>query len=187
MRVLHFIRNNPVTISCVVLVGLNVWVALQLLEVGTRPLEPRVGNVPQHLQVANEKAKPAFMFHSDAVAPEMIADMPLIESPRPRIAVVSAAALPKLKPGMTRAEVEGMLGAPPADQIHAITVNAERITYRTTYELSESELPMTVRPIQSRTRVPARPADPLSFVALEFDASLPGHPLVGVLYPDPLF
>jgi outer membrane protein assembly factor BamE (lipoprotein component of BamABCDE complex) len=188
MRVLHHIRNNPVTIACVVLLALNAWVALQLFDGGARPREPRVAYVPQNSQVINGQAIPVLTtptFTADVVGSEVDKTQP--QNQGYSNSVVSAAALPKLKAGMTRAEVEGLLGTPPADQIHAVTVNENRITYRTTYEMSESDLPMTIRPIQSRARVPARPNDPLSFVALEFDASQPGHPLLGVLYPDPLF
>jgi hypothetical protein len=47
---------------------------------------------------------------------------------------------------------------------------------------------MTIRPFLSRSRVLPPPSEPGSVViALEFDASRPGHPLVEVLYPDPLF
>ncbi len=188
MRVLHHIRNNPVTAACVVLVGLNLWIARQLLDVGARPQKPRVVYVPQNSQAIKRQAIPVptvSTFTADVVAPEVDQTQP--QNLGHSSSVVSATALPKLKAGMTRAEVEGLLGTPPADQIHAVTVNEDRITYRTTYELTESDLPMTIRPIQSRARVPARPNDPLSFVALEFDASQPGHPLLGVLYPDPLF
>jgi hypothetical protein len=179
MHVLHHLRSNAVIIACVIVVGLNVWVASQLLDTG-RPVEPRVVYVPDHLEGGTLRAVPVPIvptFATDAVPPET-------ESPRTpsyRSSIVSTAALPKLKLGMTRAEVEQLLGTPPADHIQAVIVNADRITYQTIYELFESNLPLV-------TRARAKLTDnPESFVALEFDASQPGHPLLGVFYADPLF
>jgi hypothetical protein len=103
----------------------------------------------------------------------------------------TAQVLAKLKPGMTRAEVEGVLGAPAPHAIHPVTVTDGTITYNTTYE-ADLGPPPTVRPIRPHPKFPmppaqaTRPAAP-TVVILQFDATKPGHPLLGIFYPDPLF
>ena len=101
----------------------------------------------------------------------------------------TAQALPLLKPGMTRAEVEGFVGRPAAQDVHPATIRDGKVTYQITYE-ADLEPPATVRPIRiprrhSPERDPSASEWPL--VALEFDATRAGHPLLGVIYPDPLF
>lgn len=170
MRALHFLRNHAVAITCVALVGLNVWVVSQMLDTrgqsfgasGHQPLMPIV--IPAPTATASL--------------------MPIHEDPSPpsfHSSVASTAALPKLRQGMTRAEVEQLLGTPPADHIQAVTLSSDRITYQTVYEVIESNLPLAVR---ART---TRAMDFQPLVALEFDASKPGHPLLGIHYADPLF
>ena len=101
---------------------------------------------------------------------------------------VTVGMLPKLKPGMTRIEVEQLLGPPAADQLQPVTQTNGSPTYCTAYELIDSEIPMTIRPIQPKTaRIPDRSAETKTHVTLEYDASKPGHPLIEVHYPDPLF
>jgi hypothetical protein len=101
----------------------------------------------------------------------------------------TAQKLQKLKPGMTRTEVEVLVGVPAAEDIHPALVLDGRVTYFTAYE-ADLASPATVRPI--RTPRP-QPVDRLprpqarTVVTLEFDATKPGHPLLGVHYPDPLF
>jgi hypothetical protein len=98
---------------------------------------------------------------------------------------VSLAQIPKLRPGMPRAEVEGILGPPQPEHVQPVFVGEGRLTYRTAYELLDPDPPATIRPIPSR-RTPADPkpaATPL--VTLEFDATRAGHPLVEVRYLDP--
>lgn len=89
--------------------------------------------------------------------------------------------LPKLKPGMTRAEVEKLVGAP--GDILPATVTGDRVTYYTAYE-ADFGAPRTVRPIRP---LPKPSAERGAVVSLEFDATRPGHPLLNVHYPDPLF
>jgi hypothetical protein len=98
---------------------------------------------------------------------------------------VIARVLHKLKPGMTRTEVEGLVGRPAPHDVHPATVADGRVTYRACYE-ADLEPPSTVRPIRPTRPVVARPAD-RTLVTLEFDATKPGHPLIEVHYPDPLF
>jgi hypothetical protein len=88
-----------------------------------------------------------------------------------------------LKPGMLQAEVKGLIGAPGPKDVHPARVTDGRVTYQIAYE-ADLEPPPTVRPIRLH-----RPAarDPRMLVILEFDATKPGHPLLAVRYPDPLF
>jgi hypothetical protein len=80
---------------------------------------------------------------------------------------------------MSRTEVEGVLGPPPADRV--LPVRGDAATYLTGYPALFGPVP----PVQiTRRTLPPRPD---AHVALEFDASRPGHPLVQVHYPDPLF
>jgi hypothetical protein len=107
--------------------------------------------------------------------------------PNPR---ETAQVLAKLKPGMTRAEVEGVLGTPGPQDIHPATISDGIVTYNTTYT-ADLGPPATVRPIRPHPKFPvpvrdAKPATP-TVVILQFDATKPGHPLLGIYYPDPLF
>lgn len=102
----------------------------------------------------------------------------------------TAQVLSKLKPGMTRAEVEGLVGTPAPDHIHPATAADGQVTYSTSYEADLGPAP-TVRPIRTHRPAPAAATEPKSLrlwvVTLQFDATKPGHPLVGIFYPDPLF
>jgi hypothetical protein len=167
MRVLEMIRRNPAAVLAVVTAAILGWVAAGVLNPPPQKLlpPPEGGPVP---------------------VPMLAREIPL-PPPAPRAtAPVAVEVLPKLRPGMTRVEVEGMLGPPTADALHPVTVAEGRLTYRTAYELAEPDVPATIRPIV-RPRMHPRPTDPKSQVALEFDASKPGHPLVQVFYLDPLF
>jgi hypothetical protein len=98
----------------------------------------------------------------------------------------TAQVLPKLKPGMTRAEVEGLVGVPDARDIHPVQVFEGRVIYHTTYEI-DLDPPQTVRPIRPMPKTPKAVPRDRTLITLEFDATQPGHPLLGILYPDPLF
>ena len=89
---------------------------------------------------------------------------------------------------MTRVEIEELIGPPSVDHVQAVTISDGQMRYRTAYEIDDLGPPMTVRPFAShrRSRTPA-PQTPRSMIALEFDASQPGHPLIEIVYPDPLF
>ena len=167
MRVLDRIRRNPAAVLSVVVATILGWVASGLLN--PPPVPP-----PPGPKLALRPLPVPVLDGLEGAVP--------IDGERP----VPVEALPKLRPGMTRAEVEKVLGPPGPGGLHPVTVSEGRLTYRTAYELAEPDLPATVRLIV-RPRVPARPTDPKSQVALEFDASKPGHPLVEVLYLDPLF
>lgn len=71
-----------------------------------------------------------------------------------------------LHPGMSRAEVEDVLGPPEPAALRPVGEADGRATYLMVYPL-----------------VVGSP----EFVTLEFDATLAGHPLLTVRYSDPLF
>ena len=81
--------------------------------------------------------------------------------------------------GMSRAEVGDVLGLPDPAQVQPVGGANGRATYHTTYPLA--------LPGGGGGPRPPRGVGPQCFVALEFDATLPGHPLINVLYPDPLY
>jgi len=170
MRLLRSIRENPIVVLGVAIAVLIAWIAV---DSSKGPLA-----LPSHsaLQAA-ESVELAQPIPAQTLLPTA-----------PGFPAVSVAMLPKLKPGMTRVEVEDLLGPPNADRVEPVTITNGRMCYRTTYELDDLGTPMTVRPIQFGARIlPPPPRQPRSLVALEFDASQPGHPLIEVLYPDPLF
>jgi hypothetical protein len=95
---------------------------------------------------------------------------------------VVAQVLPRLKPGMTRTEVEDLLGVPAPEDIHAATVLGGRVTYETVYEAD-----LGARTVRLLHTPKAPGSDPRTVVSLEFDATKPGHPLLDVHYPKPNF
>lgn len=103
----------------------------------------------------------------------------------PDPAVVDLDMLPQLQPGMSRAEVEDVIGLPPSGHVEPIAggING-RVTYRTAYPM---DLTRGGGRRGGRAAPPPAPAGPQCCIAFEFDATLPGHPLVNVYYPDPLF
>lgn len=173
MRPLSFVRRNPLPVLGASVVAFAAWVFSD----STGSQGPDVNPV------------------SDVQTLEIIAsqfavqDGPPIDREPVRVSPQTTAhALPKLKPGMTRSEVEGLVGAPAAGHISPATVQDGRITYHAQYEADLAPV-ATVRPIGRGRFVPQPPVPPVpsALVTLEFDATKPGHPLVGVHYPDPLF
>ena len=162
MAVLDTIRRNPVALFAAAVAGVGGWIVAEALAPHGPPAE-----------------RPLI-----AVGPQAA----FIEAPPPQIGVPPAAltVLPMLRPGMPRAEVEGILGIPPADAVDPVTVTDGQLRYRASYDLGDPEPLATVRPIK-RHRMPPPPDSTGIRVAIEFDASKPGHPLVDILYLDPLF
>lgn len=169
MRILDPIRNNPVAALCVVAAGVAGWLGSSLLRPDPQPVA----------RYADTLAPPPASSVSVSVAFDELAT----EEQHQRIA---PDVLPRLRPGMTRVEIEGLLGPPAPTSLQPVAVDGRRTTYQTAYELAEPDPPHTVRPLP-RPPVRRDPADPKAVVALEYDASKPGHPLVGVVYLDPLF
>jgi len=191
MPVTRLIRENPIVVLSVALLALAGWVAVDLANTPA----PRKKQAAVSDQAAEElpfppnlsNPAPATSGSSAAGGIGLVPDPLAIMLP-PGNTAVSVLLLPRLKPGMKRVEVENFLGPPTADRIQPVTVNNGRFTYCTGYELDDLGPAMTIRPIERRPR-PAipQPSGPRTLVALEFDASQPGHPLVEILYPDPLF
>jgi hypothetical protein len=168
MRILHTLRRNPVAALLIVVAGIGGWLAAGLRKTPTPPqltqqLTPRPPLPPIGEYLAG------------------------LNHPVTERHIASMSNLPKLKLGMTRVEVEDVIGPPAADSLRPITVTDGRATYQTAYDLAEPDLPSTVRPIKARPRILPRPATSQALVALVFDASKPGHPLLEIRYLDPLF
>ncbi|QJW96054.1 hypothetical protein [Frigoriglobus tundricola] len=96
----------------------------------------------------------------------------------------SADLLARLKPGMTRAEVDGLVGIPAPEDISPVTVADGKVTYQTAYD-ADLGAPSTIRPLQPTKNGAAQRSRTL--VTLEFDATKPGHPLLSVTFPKPLY
>ncbi|HEY1188893.1 MAG TPA: hypothetical protein VGE74_14660 [Gemmata sp.] len=173
MRPLSFLRRNPLLVLGAFVVTFAVWVLSDLTDRSRVPSAQAPGNGLPNGNVKLVRPLPV-------PAGEVVAVEPARLTPQG-----TAQALPKLKPGMTRAEVEELVGAPAVGSISPATVQDGRVTYHTQYEADLGPLP-TVRPV-GRVRHTLQPSPPRALVTLEFDATKPGHPLVGVHYPDPLF
>jgi hypothetical protein len=168
MRLIRFVRRHPITVLGLFATAFIVWLWRDSLPT-IQPSDPEVrveGRPRRQLPLSppiDENAKPD---RRD-----------------------TAEILSKLKPGMTRAEVEGLVGVPAPQDIHPVTVADGKVTYRTAYEADFGPAP-TVRPIHTPRPQPVG-RDPLpkgrTLVTLEFDATKPGHPLLSVHFPDPLF
>ena len=178
MALFSSIKENPVAILSVALLAFVAWIAFDSTNgpaAKTQPAEP-----PEVLYELPLPEPPT------AVAIEEFRERRLRESP-PGSVSVQPMSLPLLKPGMKRVEVEFFLGPPMPDRIQPVTLNEGRMTYSTAYELSDMDPPMTIRPIRPQPRVSPQDDEPQSMIGLVFDASEPGHPLLHILYPDPLF
>lgn len=173
MRLLRFVRKHPIALLGIFAIAFIAW----LWRDSFPATDPPLNGDPKLVSV---EAPPLVRF---LPAP------PDAEVPPPKPPQNTAQALLKLKPGMTRVEVEGLVGLPEATDIQPATIADGRVTYQTSYE-ADLELPPTVRPIRSPRPMPRDPMvqpGTRTRVVLEFDATKPGHPLLGVHYPDPLF
>lgn len=175
MRLFNFVRRYPVLMLGIIAIAFIGWI---WSDVGFRVrdvevIDPRIVERPRpvtDLELMHDAVHPAPREKT---------------KPNPQD---TAHVLPKLKPGMTRAEVEGLVGTPAAGDTHPAEVADGRVIYRTTYEV-DLDPPQTVRPIRPFRPMPptAKPPSDRTLITLEFDATKPGHPLLGILYPDPLF
>jgi hypothetical protein len=165
MPLLRFLRRHPLAVLGTLALAFVAWLWRDAI---APPAEqPAAGEVPQLA----------------APAPRRLPRPPDLpgEKLTPTQQVFS-----QLKPGMTRAEVEGLVGVPAPANIHPATVSDGRVTYSTSYEVDFA--PPTVRPIpHHRLPVPPPPPGPRAVVTLQFDATKPGHPLVGIVYPNDRF
>jgi hypothetical protein len=177
MRPLKTIQENPITVLSVSVLALIGWVAVDLAKTGPKKQTAELSAPADEIEFQERSAEAAIVLEEDTPV-----------TPMPENSVVSSALLPRVKAGMKRVEVERFLGLPTPNQIHPVTLNNGRMTYSTAYELDDIGPPMTIRPIHSRVRIfPQPPRQPRSLIAFVFDATVPGHPLVDILYADPLF
>jgi hypothetical protein len=192
MLSLEPIRKNPVATLCVLVAGILGWVASGLMHnpepVANRPEPPDLPPpvLPdKKLLIAKRMAEAAALTGTAVVSDEPNAGV----LPLPYRTIPSEL-LPRLKPGMSRVAIENLIGPPTAAALEPAAIVAGRLTYRTAYELADFETPATIRPIRHLPPIPPRahePPEAKSLVALEFDASKPGHPLIEIHYLDPLF
>ena len=177
MRPLKTIQENPITVLSVAVLALIGWVAVDLAKTGPKKQTAELSAPGDEVEFQERFAESAIVIEEDTPVSLM-----------PENAVVSSTVLPRVKAGMKRVEVERFLGPPTPDQIHPVAINNGHMTYSTAYELDDIGPPMTIRPINSRMRkFPQPPRQPRSLIAFVFDATVPGHPLVDILYADPLF
>lgn len=157
MQALQFLRRSPLTLLAVLLVAFGVWVASDLR---TDPPPPTV---------------PPSVSREFPAPPEPEDRVPSWTEPQ----VVTQDMVARLQPGMPRAEVEAVIGRPPATLVQPVTEVDGRFVYRTTYLANLDELPpATIRDISRKPTF--RPAVVKTVIALDFDASQPGHPLIRV-------
>src|SRR5262245_13790094 len=130
MRPLRRIRDNPIVLLAVAVVALVAWIVIDQVTPARRPKPVDQAD----LQVVAEYGA-AHPVHLGMVAPEPAAGA--------NPSSISIAVLPKLKPGMSRVEIERLIGPPTAERIHPVTAADGRLTYRTAYNLAEPDLPMT--------------------------------------------
>jgi hypothetical protein len=175
MRFLRLIRRHPLALLGAIAVAFVVWLWRDALPTRQADLTEAETHVPR----SPRRVLPPPAEHG------VVSDLLPPSDAAPKLA--------KLKPGMSRAEVEQLVGPPAAHHVSPATVADGRVTYHTAYE-ADFGPPPTVRPIQTHARLPDRrpvPREPelagRTLVTLEFDATKPGHPLVGIHYPDPLF
>lgn len=179
MRLFKFLRRHPLAILGALALGFVAWLWRDAFDQqGWR--DPEVANF---VIVSGPPAPP--QLPAPPPGPVDFGQPTEALRPNPR---GTAQGLSKLKPGMTRAEVEVLVGAPAPDHIHPATVADGQVTYSTSYEADLGPAP-TVRPIRTHrpVAVPESKSLKLWVVTLQFDATKPGHPLVGIYYPDPLF
>ncbi len=179
MRPLRFLRQRPVALFGIAVCAFVVWIAREAVDDGDprllQPTDPRPGLTAA--DATNEPVPLKRFLPAPPPPPGKAKSTPQ----------ATAQVLPKLKPGMTRTEVEEIVGAPDPGDIRPATVAGGRVTYHTAYETDLGPLP-TVRPMTPPTpsRVPAAREPARRLVTLEFDATQPGHPLLQIHYPEPV-
>jgi hypothetical protein len=178
MRVVRFIRRHPIALLGLFAIAFIVWLWRDSLPVAQPVLEPGDSRLPSVQGPILRRALP--------LPPGATPDPAKLHVP---LGKGTVQALAKLKPGMTRAEVEQLVGTPAPEDILPATVSGGKVTYFTAYDADLGPL-STVRPITPHRSHPKEPPPgpkERTLVTLEFDATKPGHPLLGIHYPDPLF
>lgn len=168
MNVLPFIRNHPMVLGGVLAAGFATWLVVDAFPSQPAEVEPFSGEL--------------VTVHSPNVADPSTGDPAGLaqRNGNPvRPGVVTADQIARLHPGMSRVEVEELIGLPPAGLVQAVASADGRMTYRASYLANLDSLHET-------QMGSGNSAVPRSIIAIEFDASRPGHPLVKVHIPDPM-
>jgi len=166
MKLLRFVQNHPIVLGSILLLGFGAWLsydALRQREPAAIPLPPENSQPDAHRFVQKRLPEPLVPFRDPS-----------------RPSVVTADLITQLQPGMTRVEVEELIGLPPAQLVHPVSKVDGRLTYRASY-LANLEPPRG-QPAGAAPLIPAA----RSMIALEYDATRPGHPLLKVYVPDPM-
>src|SRR5690349_13718788 len=121
MRLLHFVRRHPIALLGLFAVAFAVWVCRDFL-----PTDPPPRTPPADLSSVKIDAP-----DPDWTAPPRRIPMPPGIEDQLKAKPGTAQALSKLKPGMTRVEVEGLVGTPAPNDILPATVADGRVTYQT--------------------------------------------------------
>ncbi|HEY3789114.1 MAG TPA: hypothetical protein VGL71_09675 [Urbifossiella sp.] len=169
MKPLRFLRDYPMAIAVVLVLGFAAWLAYDACKPPNYS-PPPLAIGPNTTQV-----------HSPRPLPENPA-LKLARSPDPsRPGLVTADLITRLHPGMARVEVEELIGTPPAELVHPVANVNGRFTYRASYLANLEKSHTTPGPGAISAAPPPR-----SMIGVEYDASRPGHPLVKVHIPDPM-
>jgi hypothetical protein len=163
MALVQWIRNHPLALAGVLVAAFGVWLAAD----ATREETPQPPFQPPEV-FTTSRALPA-----DPTKTQRTRDLL-------RPGVVTADLIPRLHPGMARVEVEELIGPPPAGLVQPVANVDGKLIYRASYFANLDAKPDA--PSGSATPAPT----PRSVIAIEFDASRPGHPLLKVHLPDPM-
>lgn len=174
MRLLRLTRRHPLALLGVIAVAFVGWIWWDALPESDSSLAP-----------LTQRGEPGPSRTRDLPKPFAVMEIGASIEEGPGPAPDPTNVLTKLKPGMTRSEVERLVGAPAAEHVYPATIAEGRVTYQAAYEADFGPAP-TVRPIRT-PRALREAAPPRALVTLEFDATKPGHPLLDIYYPDPLF
>jgi hypothetical protein len=175
MGLLDFVRRSPVTVLGAFCVALGVWVWCdsapnhQPRVVGAQPSEPDSAQVCPNAGLDDERP---FCGGEERAKP----------NPQNTTQILS-----KLKPGMLRTEVEALAGVPATQNIHPATITDGQVRYQVTYEADFQPVPLVRVLSASRPRSVEGDPKPRILVTLEYDATKPGHPLLGLSYSGRLF
>jgi hypothetical protein len=166
MQLLRSVGRHPLALLGVLGIAFLGWICWDLFPAG--PINPKLPAGAEH--AANPLLAPMQNGVTDTVVPD-----PLPPGAPPELS--------KLKPGMPRSEVEELLGTPSAEAVSPASVAGGRVTYIVSYEADRGPMP-TIRPIGAPAHAGSRPEpNGRMLVLLVFDATKPGHPLVGVRIP----
>lgn len=166
MKALQFVRNHPIVLGSVLAGLFACWVAFE--DTGApQNFTPLPTGLPQQSSVSGPRVLP-----EDPTGTSRSRD-PF------RPGVVTAELITRLHPGMTRVDVEELIGLPPAGLVQPVSSADGKLTYRASYLANLDSLR------ESQPQNPGNPV-PRSIIAIEFDASRPGHPLVKIHIPDPM-